>query len=775
MSMDLLWCEDCSKSLIGECRLHGPLFRVKDRVIPSRARLTLPHYLTLRVLELRAGNQQILGVFAKKVIQKRTQFGPYVGKLSTKLTHYDDNRLVLQVLKDGGKYFLDAPNEDCGNWMMFVRLARNQEEQTLVAYQYAGEVYFTTVKPIEPHTELKVWYAADYAKFMEASAVVIKEESDICALSPVLTTRECADAWICSNCSNVFGTLALLESHQCITKDKALLTSFRPANKLEPLKAKGKTKGKLSETGMGASIVQCYGAISCSPSAKSTCASSGSVCGSIVRFVPTWRNSQSSLLKEREVKQPDSYHCQLCGKIFVSVEKLTAHTYAHTGERPYRCSQQGCTKAFISKYKLIRHSATHSPQKSHQCGYCEKTFHRKDHLKNHLQTHDPNKMAFKCEECGKKYNTKLGYKRHLALHAATSGDLTCRVCSQEFVGTEVLLEHLKTHAGKPGSSTKEKKHKCDHCEHYFYTRKDVRRHMVVHTGCKDFLCQFCAQRFGRKDHLTRHVKKTHPQELLKGRLQNGDLQGLFAPFSPFRLKEDASILSSFPERPSMQHGLPNTLEAEEYSSPHIHCQQSLQSTHPFEPPHLLRMSCVDSLSATHSKPSPPSIPTNQNLHRHNKYELSTTSFAPTSLKNLPMEVDVKAHNVNLLEDLPLPEPHKVNLEEASSGAAGDAGKYILHKETVTTVESISMPSMDLTHILGFWQFPQSDIQNNSGDITMAFGQEEAPHRLSCLSQQQGAQLALGGVALNQLHHVPHSFPSTSTNSVTLPHFHHAFR
>ncbi|XP_029766908.1 PR domain zinc finger protein 10-like [Terrapene carolina triunguis] len=348
-------CEDCSKSLIGECKLHGPLIRVKDRVIPSRAHLTLPHYLTLRVLELRAGNQQILGVFAKKVIQKRTQFGPYVGKLSTKLTHYDDNRLVLQVLKDGRKYFLDAPNEDCGNWMMFVRRARNQEEQTLVAYQYAGEVYFTTVKPIEPHTELKVWYAADYAKFMEASAVVIKEESDICALSPVLTTRECADAWICSNCSNVFGTLALLESHQCISKDKALLTSFRPANKLEPLKAKGKTKGKLSETGLGASIVQCYGAISCSPSAKSTCASSGSVCGSIVRFVPTWRNGQSSLLKEREAKQPDSYRCRLCGKIFVSVEKLTAHTYAHTGERPYRCSQQGCTKAFISKYKLIRY------------------------------------------------------------------------------------------------------------------------------------------------------------------------------------------------------------------------------------------------------------------------------------------------------------------------------------------------------------------------------------------------------------------------------------
>jgi len=33
--------------------------------------------------------------------------------------------------------------------------------------------------------------------------------------------------------------------------------------------------------------------------------------------------------------------------------------------------------------------------------------------------------------------------------------------------------------------------------------------MVVHTGLRDFLCQFCPQRFGRKDHLTRHIKKSH--------------------------------------------------------------------------------------------------------------------------------------------------------------------------------------------------------------------------------------------------------------------------
>ncbi|XP_033841777.1 zinc finger protein PLAG1 [Periophthalmus magnuspinnatus] len=235
--------------------------------------------------------------------------------------------------------------------------------------------------------------------------------------------------------------------------------------------------------------------------------------------------------RRAEGKPKKNFCCQQCQKAFNSLEKLKVHSYSHTGERPFGCSQPDCSKAFVSKYKLLRHMATHSPEKNHKCSYCEKMFHRKDHLKNHLHTHDPNKEAFCCQQCGKSYNTKLGFKRHLALHAAHSGDLTCQVCLQSLPSTSLLLEHLKSHAGKSSSGTKEKKHRCEHCERRFYTRKDVRRHMVVHTGRKDFLCQYCAQRFGRKDHLTRHVKKSHGRELLRVKSEPTDLleSGVYDP------------------------------------------------------------------------------------------------------------------------------------------------------------------------------------------------------------------------------------------------------
>uniref|UniRef100_A0A8C5CIV5 Pleiomorphic adenoma gene 1 n=1 Tax=Gadus morhua TaxID=8049 RepID=A0A8C5CIV5_GADMO len=247
------------------------------------------------------------------------------------------------------------------------------------------------------------------------------------------------------------------------------------------------------------------------------------VCHKLTQLCPPRPLSPGRVERRRaEGKPKKNFPCQVCQKAFNSVEKLKVHSYSHTGERPYRCSHPECTKAFVSKYKLLRHTATHSPEKNHKCSYCEKMFHRKDHLKNHLHTHDPYKEAFACPQCGKSYNTKLGFKRHLALHAAHSGDLTCQVCLQPYASTAVLLEHLKTHAGKSSNGAKEKKHRCEHCERRFYTRKDVRRHMVVHTGRKDFLCQYCAQRFGRKDHLTRHVKKSHARELLRVKTEPAD-------------------------------------------------------------------------------------------------------------------------------------------------------------------------------------------------------------------------------------------------------------
>ncbi|XP_062952690.1 zinc finger protein PLAGL1 isoform X1 [Cynocephalus volans] len=462
-----------------------------------------------------------------------------------------------------------------------------------------------------------------------------------------------------------------------------------------------------------------------------------------------------------------TFPCQLCGKTFLTLEKFTIHSYSHSRERPFKCLQPECGKAFVSRYKLMRHMATHSPQKSHQCAHCEKTFNRKDHLKNHLQTHDPNKMAFGCEECGKKYNTMLGYKRHLALHAASSGDLTCGVCSLELESTEVLLDHLKTHAEeKPHNGTREKKHQCDHCERCFYTRKDVRRHLVVHTGCKDFLCQFCAQRFGRKDHLTRHTKKTHSQELMKESLQAGDLLSTFHTISPsFQLK--AAALSPFPIGAPAQNGFASSLPAEVHSLTLSPPEAAIQPIQPLP----------ESLVSLHPSVSPGSPP--PTLQNH-KYSTGSTSYPP--LASLPLKADTKGFcNISLFEDLPLQEPqspHKLN--PGFDLAKASAGKVSLPKELPADAVNLTIPaSLELTPLLGFWQLPPPATQNAFGNSTLTLAPGESlPHRLGCLGQQQQEPpIAVGTVSLGQLPlpPIPHVFSAGTGSAAILPHFHHAFR
>uniref|UniRef100_A0A8D8WW82 Zinc finger protein PLAG1 n=2 Tax=Cacopsylla melanoneura TaxID=428564 RepID=A0A8D8WW82_9HEMI len=272
-------------------------------------------------------------------------------------------------------------------------------------------------------------------------------------------------------------------------------------------------------------------------------------------------------IKEEDPSIPTSPHtCPVCGEQFFSSDILSQHLEVHpatssglstsltpkppptpppapsltptpststasTGksptERPFACDN--CSKAFSSKFKLMRHVLIHSDQRQYRCTTCDKTFHRKDHLKNHIKVHNPVKRRYKCEkeDCGKEYSSILSFKKHNAVHSVEEGSLDCKICGNLFSSKEDIVTHLKIHSGSRTMKTPaDRKYHCEHCDRSFFTGKDVRRHMVVHTGRRDFLCQFCPQRFGRKDHLTRHIKKSHNNSSKKNKLKKSSSSGL---------------------------------------------------------------------------------------------------------------------------------------------------------------------------------------------------------------------------------------------------------
>lgn len=208
--------------------------------------------------------------------------------------------------------------------------------------------------------------------------------------------------------------------------------------------------------------------------------------------------------------------CPTCDKRFSSPGKLSQHQLSHTGELPFSCDL--CEKRFNTRFKLARHGLIHSEARAFACNVCGKTFNRKDHLTNHIRVHNPVKKLYTCErpDCRKSYTSLMSYRKHAALHSAEEGNLQCKICDATFTTRQDIVYHLKVHTGsRTLKSETDKKFTCNYCERRFFTAKDVRRHLVVHTGRRDFLCPYCPQKFGRKDHLVRHVKNAHPDESWK--------------------------------------------------------------------------------------------------------------------------------------------------------------------------------------------------------------------------------------------------------------------
>lgn len=92
-------CEECNNANPSVCLKHGPLHPIANRPVLSKARASLP--LVLYVDRFQGG------VYSKRRIPKRTQFGPVEGPLVRQSDLQDgyihlkaSHRISLWMLKD---------------------------------------------------------------------------------------------------------------------------------------------------------------------------------------------------------------------------------------------------------------------------------------------------------------------------------------------------------------------------------------------------------------------------------------------------------------------------------------------------------------------------------------------------------------------------------------------------------------------------------------------------------------------------------------------------
>ncbi|XP_053125292.1 PR domain zinc finger protein 10 isoform X2 [Hemicordylus capensis] len=516
-----LWCEECNNAHPSVCPKHGPLHPIPNRPVLTRARASLPLVLYI--------DRFLGGVFSKRRIPKRTQFGPVEGPL-VRQSELKDCYIHLKVSLDKGDrkdrdlqddLWFELSSEALCNWMMFVRPAQNHLEQNLVAYQYGHHIYYTTIKNVEPKQELKVWYAASYAEFVSQKIHDISEEE-----RKVL--REQEKNWPCYECNRRFMSSEQLQQHLNSHDEKLDFFSrargrgrgrgkrrFGPGRRpgrppkfmrLEVTSENGgkcaegtqdllhfSSKGQFEEAGQAplngldppeqtpvppetpAPLDQQpeNHPLQLQPHEQTVVPTQSTMTADDMRRAKRIRNAALQHLFIRKSFRP--FKCLHCGKAFRDKDKLDQHLRFHgrEGNCPLTCDI--CNKGFINSSALESHMKFHLDQKTYSCIFCPESFDRLDLLKDHVAIH------------------------------VNDGCFTCPTCKKRFPDFIQVKKHVR-------SFHSEKIYQCTECDKAFCRPDKLRLHMLRHSDRKDFLCSTCGKQFKRKDKLREHMQRMHNPE-----------------------------------------------------------------------------------------------------------------------------------------------------------------------------------------------------------------------------------------------------------------------
>ncbi|XP_032400921.1 PR domain zinc finger protein 10-like [Xiphophorus hellerii] len=525
-----LWCEECNSSNPSDCPLHGPLHPIPNRPVLSKARASLPQILYI--------DRFLGGVFSKRRIPKRTQFGPVEAPLVSQSELQDHNFKLKVCMLDAEKeeekpsdVWLDLSDEESCNWMMFVRPAQNHLEQNLVAYQYGSDIFYSTIKHIQPKQELKVWYAASYADFVNQKIHDVTDEE-----RKALQEQEWN--WPCYECNRRFVSSEQLQQHLNMHDDK-LSSASRS-------RGRGRGRGR-KRFGTGRRPGRPPKFIRLDPAADTN----GDKTAELLDLTekPLEEDGAQNGLKEVDTEPEGEAGTEDEGPPDPPAEEPLLQADAppprpdpavpvKDDPAPSGQPEPSLTSQDLHRAKKIRadeqnaalqHLFIRKSFRPFKCTLCGKAFRDKDKLELHLRVHGRDAYAFSCHCCGKSFVSDAALEDHLLVHAE-SRSYSCLLCPETFERLELLKDHVDVHAVDGCFSCPScnksftdfiqmKKHvrcfhsekifQCPDCDKAFCRPDKLRLHMLRHSDRKDFLCSTCGKQFKRKDKLREHMQRMH--------------------------------------------------------------------------------------------------------------------------------------------------------------------------------------------------------------------------------------------------------------------------
>ncbi|CAG00066.1 unnamed protein product, partial [Tetraodon nigroviridis] len=277
---------------------------------------------------------------------------------------------------------------------------------------------------------------------------------------------------------------------------------------------------------------------------QSICAQHESSCQHVskVEESKTEPESEKQSVNVPKAEGDKKYNCRFCTRTFMKARNLRRHILTHNEVNPYRC--KACNSCF-SRYDHLKVHQTHCKRDRTRLEVCIPKISLDDvgkgwQTKYSFETSKKQDM-FDCQFCSKSFSTQSVLARHNSVfHLA--GSFKCAGCGSSFMHQSSLRKHIKKKrtcakllktepmpntdseltntVKKPLSVVKNRilhriqpqfvkksKYFCSFCPRVFTNNDQLCSHTYLHTGERPYSCDFCGDKFIRRDILQRHFLK----------------------------------------------------------------------------------------------------------------------------------------------------------------------------------------------------------------------------------------------------------------------------
>ena len=146
------------------------------------------------------------------------------------------------------------------------------------------------------------------------------------------------------------------------------------------------------------------------------------------------RNNQVLISKEKLVATKNtSRNCKSPFSYWMNIPNETSYLKTEKIHQTRRLPEESKAKLHKSRSK-----------RRFQCLYCEKSFGKSSHLRDHHRTHS-GERPFGCRYCGKAFSQFSNLRTHLRIHTGEK-PFKCHICDKSFTQHVTLRSHMHTHS-----------------------------------------------------------------------------------------------------------------------------------------------------------------------------------------------------------------------------------------------------------------------------------------------------------------------------------------